>query len=72
MVVSLGDDRYRLLDTLRMYALQGPDSDDRNDAFARHADYYVGLAERARPHLRSREQIEWNRLFIKLDWGSIK
>ena len=59
MVVSLGDDRYRLLDTLRMYALQAPDSDDRSDAFARHADYYVNLAEEAELHVRGDEQLLW-------------
>lgn len=62
MVVALGDDRYRLLDTLRVYALDvlGPEDCVTR---ARHAAHFVALAEKAEMHVRQEEQLLWlNRL----------
>ena len=48
--------RYRLLETIRQYAadqlLQVDGDNEARDARRRHADYYLGLAERAEPFLR--------------------
>ena len=45
MVARAGDDRYRLLDTLRAYALDVLADLDADDTRDRHADFYVDLAE---------------------------
>ncbi len=61
--------RYRLLETIRQYA-----RDRLHDAGSgaivrdRHLDFYVALADRAEPHLRSGQQIAWlDRLDAELD-----
>jgi predicted ATPase/DNA-binding SARP family transcriptional activator len=47
--------RYRMLDTIRLFcAEQQPP-----DARAAHARYYLALAQRADPHLRGAEQLDW-------------
>src|SRR5438477_8463756 len=60
VVVDASGERYRLLDTVRHYAqerLQG--SGDEAAARARHLDFYVRLAEEARPGLAGPQQAEW-------------
>jgi predicted ATPase/DNA-binding SARP family transcriptional activator len=47
--------RYRMLETIRLFcAARAPE-----DARAAHARYYLALAERADPHLRRAEQLDW-------------
>ena len=63
------DTRYRLLETIRQYAreksIELAGSERVRD---RHLDYFLMLARRARPHLRSKEQSAWlDRLDIELD-----
>lgn len=47
--------RYRMLDTIRLFCLEQQPEDVR----AAHARYYLALAERADPHLRRAEQLDW-------------
>ncbi len=54
------ESRYRLLETIRQYALKklvesGEDVDTKN----RHLSYFIQWAEAAEPHLTSREQLPW-------------
>jgi predicted ATPase/DNA-binding SARP family transcriptional activator len=59
MVAVVGDDRYRLLDTLRAYALERLDDLDADATRDRHADYHVNLAERAERGIQGGDQLEW-------------
>ena len=59
MVAVVGDDRYRLLDTLRAYALERLDDLDADATRDRHADYHVNLAERAECGIQGSEQLAW-------------
>ncbi len=56
--------RYRLLETVRAYAADRlEEAGEAEQAAAAHAEYFLALAERAEPQLRSRDQIIWlNRL----------
>jgi len=52
--------RYRLLEPIRQYARQQLDSSGEVEAAqARHAGYYMALAERAEPELRGPAQLAW-------------
>ncbi len=52
--------RYRLLETIRQYAQERLEASGEMAALrGRHLRYYMGLAEKAGPHLRSREQVAW-------------
>jgi predicted ATPase/DNA-binding SARP family transcriptional activator len=52
--------RYRLLETLREYALeQFATADELKQLQRRHAEYYLAFAERAEPELTRAEQYEW-------------
>ena len=52
--------RYRLLETVRQYAReQLPQEGEAEAMRARHADYFLQLAERAEPELRGVEQVLW-------------
>jgi predicted ATPase/DNA-binding SARP family transcriptional activator len=63
MVAVVGDDRYRLLDTLRAYALERLDDLDADATRDRHAEYHVNLAERAERGIQGPNQLDWlNRL----------
>ncbi len=58
--------RYRLLEPVRQYAAQRlVESRDDDAARARHAAYYLALAERAAPELRGPAQVAWLR---RLEW----
>ena len=53
-------DRYRLLETLRQYALgKLKDSGEADEVRTRHAQHFLALAEKAAPHLRGPEQVDW-------------
>jgi predicted ATPase/DNA-binding SARP family transcriptional activator len=77
MVSRAGSDRYRLLDTLRAYALGVLAELDADDTRARHATYYTQLAERGEIAIRGPEQLEWldrfrsdiNNLRAALEWS---
>ncbi|XVQ06514.1 BTAD domain-containing putative transcriptional regulator [Spirillospora sp. CA-255316] len=51
--------RYRLLESIAAYCLARLDDDD--PVFRLRDDYYIGLAERARPHLYGSTQRDWLR-----------
>ena len=52
-----GERRYRLLETVRQYsAAKLRDTDEETSLRARHLDWYLALAERARPDLRGPRQ----------------
>jgi len=59
MVVVLAGDRYRLLDTLRIYALDQLEGPDLEGALTRHATHYVSLAEAAELQVRGAGQLAW-------------
>jgi predicted ATPase/class 3 adenylate cyclase len=55
-----GPGRYHLLETLRQYAVgKLTDTGEADDVRARHADFFLRLAESAQPELRGPSQIEW-------------
>jgi predicted ATPase/class 3 adenylate cyclase len=55
-----GGVRYRLLETIRQYAHERLEASGEMSALrGRHLTYYIGLAEKAGPHLRGRDQIPW-------------
>jgi predicted ATPase/DNA-binding winged helix-turn-helix (wHTH) protein len=65
VVVEADGDRYRLLDTVREYAQERLDeSGDGDRARKRHLDFYLALAEMARPHFSGAEQGVW---FTRID-----
>ena len=59
MVARSGLDRYRLLDTLRAYALDVLAELDADDTRTRHASYFTEVAERGEVAIRGPEQLEW-------------
>jgi predicted ATPase/class 3 adenylate cyclase len=53
-------ERYRLLETVRQYAQEHLlESGEADDARARHFEFYLALAERARPELVGADQAVW-------------
>jgi predicted ATPase/class 3 adenylate cyclase len=64
-----GDPRVGLLETVREYALERLAAwGEVDEAAGRHADYYLGLAERAEPELFGSQQGAWlERLEVDLD-----
>jgi predicted ATPase/DNA-binding SARP family transcriptional activator len=65
LVTAGGEDnvRYRLLETVGAYAAQRlAEAGETEQVAAAHARYFLDLAERAEPELRSREQLTWLRL----------
>ena len=55
-----GEPRFRLLSTIREYALERlTQSGDRNEIATRHARAYVALAEEAQPNLQTANQKGW-------------
>ena len=61
--------RFRMLDTVRQYALDRlAESGEENDVRGRHLAYYLALAERARPELSGPSQAAWMaRLDLELE-----
>ncbi|HEY5876663.1 MAG TPA: BTAD domain-containing putative transcriptional regulator, partial [Ilumatobacteraceae bacterium] len=59
MVARSGLDRYRLLDTLRAYALEVLAELDADDTRTRHASYFTDVAERGEVAIRGSDQLEW-------------
>lgn len=61
--------RYRLLETIRQYALDRlVESGEAGDVRTRHRDFFLALAERAEPELRGPEQKAWlDRLELEHD-----
>jgi predicted ATPase len=59
-LVRLEDDRFRMLETIREYAVEQLEkSGEAKGLRERHADFYVELAERAEPELRGPDQHVW-------------
>ena len=77
MVSRAGQDRYRLLDTLRAYALEVLDDLDPDATRDRHAAFYAELAVRGEIGIRGAEQLAWlpslrsdiNNFRAALDWS---
>ncbi len=60
VTVDAEQDRYGLLETMRQYAQQRLDeSGEGDEARSRHLNFYLGLAETARPALAGPEQALW-------------
>jgi predicted ATPase/DNA-binding SARP family transcriptional activator len=62
LVVAAGQRqvRYGLLETVRAYAAERlAEAGEADQAAAAHATYFLELAERAEPQLRSRDQVAW-------------
>jgi predicted ATPase/DNA-binding SARP family transcriptional activator len=60
LLVTGGDGRYRMLETIKAYALERLDEAGERDPIRRaHADYLAELFETADPHLRRAEQLVW-------------
>jgi predicted ATPase len=69
VVLDAEGERYRLLETVREYALERLDgSGDGDGARTRHLEFHVALAEEADPKLRGVEQGAWaSRLDLELE-----
>ena len=60
VVLDASGERYRLLDTVRQYAQERlEESPDSDAAHEHHLQFYLGLAEKARPELAGPKQGEW-------------
>lgn len=60
LLVTAGDGRYRMLETIRAYGLERLEEAGEREAVRRaHAAYFTGLAKTADPYLRRAEQLEW-------------
>ncbi|HYB85861.1 MAG TPA: BTAD domain-containing putative transcriptional regulator [Streptosporangiaceae bacterium] len=62
LVTATGDTdvRYRLLETVRAYGAERlAEAGDEDRTRAAHAAYFLELAERAEPQLRSHDQVRW-------------
>jgi tetratricopeptide (TPR) repeat protein len=68
---TTGTVRYRLLETMRDYAgakLAERGDDERIRVGRAHRDYFLALAEEARPHIEGSGEVEWtDRLTLELD-----
>ena len=77
MVARGGNDRYRLLDTLRAYALDVLADLDADETRNRHAGYYVQRAEEGELEIRGPDQLDHldrfrsdlNNFRAALEWG---
>ena len=56
---EIGERRYRLLETIRQYAEERLDDDERDVLQARHAEHYVEFAERALIGSRGSKPADW-------------
>ncbi|WKD33564.1 AfsR/SARP family transcriptional regulator [Streptomyces xanthophaeus] len=60
LLVTAGDGRYRMLETIRAYGLERLEEAGEREVLRRaHAAYFTGLARAADPYLRRAEQLEW-------------
>ncbi|MER7730932.1 BTAD domain-containing putative transcriptional regulator [Streptomyces erythrochromogenes] len=60
LLVTDGDGRYRMLETIRAYGLERLAEAGEEEAVRRaHAAYFTGLARAADPYLRRSEQLQW-------------
>ena len=60
LMMDADGERYRLLETVRQYAKERlHESDEETNAHTRHLDFYLALAEQARPALAGPEQGLW-------------
>jgi predicted ATPase/class 3 adenylate cyclase len=57
--VSRDDTRFSMLRTIREYAVERLDRENPQDAYDRHADYFIALAERATSELTGPNQTQW-------------
>jgi predicted ATPase/class 3 adenylate cyclase len=65
---SAGETRYRMLETIRQYALTRlAEAYEAASLKARHRDHFLALAERAEQELFRAQQVDWNRLTAELD-----
>jgi predicted ATPase/class 3 adenylate cyclase/DNA-binding CsgD family transcriptional regulator len=64
--------RYRLLETMRLYAQGRLDAaGDTDRARTRHRDQYLNLAESAKPHLEGTDALGWVQA-LDLDWPNLE
>ncbi|MFJ6480924.1 AfsR/SARP family transcriptional regulator [Streptomyces sp. NPDC091682] len=60
LLVTAGDGRYRMLETIRAYGLERLEEAGEREVLRRaHAAHFTGLARTADPYLRRAEQLEW-------------
>ncbi|MEU2043003.1 BTAD domain-containing putative transcriptional regulator [Nocardia niwae] len=62
LLLTAGDSgpRFRMLDTIKQYALDRlVEAGEADEARLAHLAYFTGLADTAEPHLRRGEQLEW-------------
>ncbi len=60
LLVTAGDGRYRMLETIRAYGLERVEEAGEREPLRRaHAAYFTALAKTADPYLRRAEQLEW-------------
>ncbi|GII30851.1 BTAD domain-containing putative transcriptional regulator [Planotetraspora mira] len=60
LVEVTDDGRYRMLETIRAYALERlAEAGESGEFHRRHARHFLALAEEAEPHLRAAGQLEW-------------
>ncbi|NVI87764.1 AAA family ATPase, partial [Actinomadura sp. BRA 177] len=69
LTITGAEPRYRMLETIRAYGLERlAESGAETAARRAHAEYFVGLAEEAEPHLYRAGQLPWlRRLTAELD-----
>lgn len=63
--------RFRMLETLRRYAIRKIADDDLKELHLRHSDYFAGLAEQAEVELAGPKQISWLRQ-LESDYDNIR
>ncbi len=64
--------RYGMLEPVRQYALEGlQESGEEEQARARHAAFFLALAERAEPELQKPDQLEWLDL-LEIDHDNLR
>ena len=64
--------RYGMLEPVRQYALERlQESDEEERVRARHAAFFLALAERAEPELRKPDQLEWLEL-LEMDHDNLR
>lgn len=55
-----GSSRFRMLETIREFAMMKLDASGEEDTIrGRHADYFLKVVEKAEPHLHQKDQISW-------------